>query len=384
MKVIEALSDTNIGGAGRLLLTRLANSDRASFDTTVILPRDSMLEREFGEIGIRVVCFDGGADKSLDKRAVVSISKIIRAERPDLINAHGCLSARIAAALCGVPVRIYTRHCAYEVPRVMRSFPIKQLIGGANMFLSNHTVAVADAARKNLSDMGVRAERVSVIINGVDGLRRYSSEERERERRALGIEGEFVVGICARIESCKGHDCFLRAARILARENEKYRFLIVGDGSLRVECEALTKALGIEDKVIFTGFCHKVERYFNCMDLNVNCSVGTETSSLALSEGMSIGLPAVVSSYGGNPYMVRDGENGFVYSVGDFFDLADKIRRIAEDEELYKGMSQAAYERYLNELNSKNMTARTEALYRELYREYASDKGGRRRNSSTF
>ncbi|MBO5416376.1 MAG: glycosyltransferase [Clostridia bacterium] len=376
MKVIEALSDTNIGGAGRLLLTRLSNSDRGEFDTTVILPRGSMLEGEFGKIGVRVICFDGGADRSFDPRAIGSIFGIIKAESPDIINAHGCLSARIAAALCGVPVRIYTRHCAYEVPRAMRIFPIKQLVGGANMLLSNHTVAVADAARKNLVDMGVREGRIKVIINGVDGLRRYSDEERDRFRRELGVDGCFVVGICARIERCKGHECFLRAARILSRENEGYRFLIVGDGALRGECEALSRALGIEDRVIFTGFCRDVERYFNCMDINVNCSVGTETSSLALSEGMSIGLPAVVSSYGGNPYMVRHGENGFVYPVGDFFALADMIRRIAEDRELYQGMSSAAYARYLSELNSKKMTEQTEELYRELYREYVSGSVG--------
>jgi glycosyltransferase involved in cell wall biosynthesis len=286
-----------------------------------------------------------------------------------MINAHGCLAARVAALIGGVKGRIYTRHCYYTLPKYMKKFPIRQMVGVANTLLSSRVIAVADAAKENLTDMGISEERVSVIINGVEGLRKYSAEERARERRALGIEGRFCVGICARIEDCKGHDTFLRAARILLGRSDKYRFLIVGDGSERSRTEALASALGIRDKVIFTGFCRDVERYFNCMDVNVNCSRGTETSSLALSEGMSIGLPAVVSDYGGNAYMVRDGENGFVYGTGDFFTLAEKTERLASDVGLYRRMSEQAYDRYLSELNSKNMTEQTERLYRQIYEE---------------
>ncbi len=374
MKVIEAISDTNIGGAGRLLLTRLKESDRSAFDTLVILPRGSMLADELRKIGVRVRCFRGGADKSFDAVAALNIMKIIKEECPDIINAHGCLSARLAAFFCGVRVRIYTRHCAYPMPFYMRVFPIKQLIGAFNMLLSNRIIAVADAALENLRDMGISESRVRVIINGVEGLRKYSAEERVSARQAMELEGRFCVGICARIEACKGHDTFLRAARILLGENDNYRFLIVGDGGERKKTEALASALGIRDKVIFTGFCRDVEKYFNCMDINVNCSRGTETSSLALSEGMSVGLPAVVSSYGGNPYMVRNGENGFIYNVGDFCTLAALIKRISEDRELYESMSKKAYERYLVELNAKNMTEQTERLYTESYEKHARRK----------
>jgi glycosyltransferase involved in cell wall biosynthesis len=152
--------------------------------------------------------------------------------------------------------------------------------------------------------------------------------------------------------------------------------MVVGDGSLLVQIKALADSLGIADKVTFTGFVDDVEHYMNCFDLNVNCSVGTETSSLALSEGMSIGLPAVASSYGGNPYMVRHGENGFIYSMGDFCELADMIRRFAQDSSLYEKASRAAHRRFLTELNAKNMTEQTEDFYFELYSQYLGNAQG--------
>jgi glycosyltransferase involved in cell wall biosynthesis len=102
-------------------------------------------------------------------------------------------------------------------------------------------------------------------------------------------------------------------------------------------------------------------------DINVNCSVGTETSSLALSEGMSIGLPAVVSDYGGNPYMVRHGENGFVYPCGDTHIMAEYIIKLVGDRELYEKMSMAARRRFADELNAKSMTEKTTSLYTSLY-----------------
>ncbi len=366
MKVIEVISDTNVGGAGRLLLTRLSASNNREIDTTLLVPSGSALEIRARELGIKLRSFRGCYDSSFDLGAVRRLCNIIKETEPDLINCHGCMSARIAAAICRVPVRIYTRHCAYDVPRYMRLFPIRQIVCATDRILSVGSIAVADAAKKNLTDMGIAEDRIRVIINGVDGLRKYSSSEREAVREELGVGGRFVVGICARLESCKGHEDFLRAARILARDDERYRFIIVGDGSMMRELRELTLALGISDKVIFTGFTDDVEKYFNCFDINVNCSVGTETSSLALSEGMSIGLPSVASSYGGNPYMVRHGENGLIYSAGDFVELAQMIKRIAEDRLAYERMSAKAYERFLTELNSRNMTEQTEAFYLEL------------------
>lgn len=374
MKVIEVISDTNIGGAGKLLVERLSAGYGGNIETVVVMPEGSRLRGRIEATGHRVRTIKGCMDRSWDMRAISELCGIMRDEGAELVNSHACMSARIAATLSGVPVRIHTRHCTYPTALYMRIFPIKQAVGALNMLLSSKVIAVAEAAKKDLTGMGIREDRIEVIINGVSGLRKYSEEERRERRRLLGVEGRFVVGICARIELCKDHECFLRAARILCLKNDKYRFVVVGDGSAAEDMKALARSLGIYDRVIFTGFCEDVESYFNCFDLNVNCSVGTETSSLALSEGMSIGLPAVASSYGGNPYMVRHGENGYIYAVGDFCELAEMISRIADDKSLYEKMSRNAYRRFSEELNSKNMTARTEELYLRLYNEYV---GGR-------
>jgi glycosyltransferase involved in cell wall biosynthesis len=171
----------------------------------------------------------------------------------------------------------------------------------------------------------------------------------------------------ARLEACKGHKTLLEAAKILKGSGEQYRFLLVGEGSCRKDIERYAKKLGVSDWVLFCGFAEDVAPFYHVMDLNVNCSVGTETSSLALSEGMSVGIPAVASNYGGNPYMIRDGENGFLFPCGDAQALADRIREIRRDPRLYRKLSRGAKARFCRELNAERMTRNIEELYEALW-----------------
>lgn len=375
IRVAEVISDTNTGGAGRLLVTRLKNTDRSEFDVRVFLPYGSELKGVLEKEKIGYSEFDGCADRSFDASAIPLLINAFRIFDPDIVNTHGCLSARIAAALIRVPVRISTRHCAYPVSKLYSVPPVRAVGGFIATRLSNRFIAVADAAAENLTGMGIPAKKTEIIINGTDRLEKYPADRKKEARKKLGIpEGAFAVGICARLEECKGIDVFLRAARLLFLTNGNYYFLIAGKGSREKELRCLCHALGIDENVLFCGFIKDVTDFFNCIDLNVNCSRGTETSSLALSEGMSIGLPAVASDYGGNPYMVRDGENGLIFKTDDFYGLSKCIYTLSHDSELYKRMSEGAIRRFDEELNSKIMTEKTEELYKRLYNEYLTVK----------
>lgn len=366
IKVVEVISDTNIGGAGRLLLARLEESDRLRFDETVILPRASKLCPHLEDLGVKYIEIDGCADRSLDMFAILKLWREIRRVRPHILNSHACLSARIAGRLAGVPTVIQTRHSSFPLAKIYDHRAVRAAVRIASRLLSDRIIAVAHIVKRDLLQMGVDAERVSVIINGAKPLKMASASEIEATRERLGVaRGERIVGICARLEKCKDHETFLRAAKIICRKSRDYRFLIVGEGSQRRALEDLAGRLGIADRVTFTGFCENVAEYMNLFYVNVNCSVGTETSSLALSEGMSLGIPAIASDYGGNPYMVRDGVNGFLYPQGNADELARRIL-LLEDDALYRRLSVGAYERFWRELNAKRMTRDTEELYVEL------------------
>ena len=368
IKVAEIISDTNVGGAGILLLNRLKATDRTRFDTAVVLPKGSKLIPRLEKEGIKTVNLSRGADRSLDIIALRQYINALRRLEPQIVNTHGSLTGRIAAFLMGVPVRISTRHCVFPLSGIYRYNVIKGCVATLTALLSHCVIAVAHSAKAQLVEMGVPSNKIAVIINGAQPLRRANRQECQRLKQRLGIPvGTTVVTICARLEPCKDHNCFLRAAAMLCRSKKDFFFLVIGTGSREAELRQTAEKLGISDRVIFTGFVEDVAPYMSITDVNVNCSVGTETSSLALSEGMSLGVPAVVSDYGGNPYMVQNGKNGYVYKAGDSSALCRRILSITEDKEKYLRMSQAARERFEKELNSRAMTEKTQKLYEALY-----------------
>ena len=365
VKVIEIISDTNIGGAGILLLNRLECTDMTRYETSVCLPAGSRLIPRLERLGVRCIISDAAPDRSWCWRDVIGFKRILDRERPDIVNCHGALSARVAAKLSGVPIKICTRHCVYAVSSFER------LTGGVNSFLSDAFIAVAYSAKKNLVDMGVKEDKIHVVINGAKGLRYTTDIQRSKLRLKLGInDDDFVLSICARLEYCKGHTDLFDALSILEDRGEKYKLLVIGDGSLKTSLENYCADKKLSKNVIFIGFTDDVSKYMNISHLNLNCSVGTETSSLALSEGMSIGLPAVVSDYGGNPYMIRDGENGFVYKCGDHSRLAELILRLMKNIEELKRLSSGALDRFESELNAECMTKKTIRLYDDLLKRH--------------
>ena len=366
IRVAEIISDTNIGGAGVLLFNRLKHSDRRRFDTVVILPKGSRLTPRFDSIGIKTLEIRGCKDRSVDIFVIPELCNLLKGRSLDIVNCHGCLSARIAARLSRVPAVIHTRHCIYPIKTIYATGLLKIANRTVDAMLGDRIIAVSPVVKKQLIKTGISKERISVIVNGAEELKRLGREEREEIRRRLGIPLDAcVVTICARLEGCKDHKTFLDAAALLLKKNKSYRFLVVGGGSLFEVLRQYAKKLRIDDSVIFTGAVDDVTEYMNVTDINVNCSIGTETSSLALSEGMSLGIPAVVSDYGGNPYMIRTGNNGFIFRRGNAQELARKITML-EDPVVYQCLSSGARRRFEKELNASRMTVWTEKLYSEI------------------
>ena len=105
IKVVEAISDRNIGGAGILLLNRLSNADKNRFDITVMLPDKSLLKKRVDALGIKTVEIKGG-NKSFGIIEVARFAVALKKINPHLINSHGSLSSRIAATAVGARSQI--------------------------------------------------------------------------------------------------------------------------------------------------------------------------------------------------------------------------------------------------------------------------------------
>ena len=213
------------------------------------------------------------------------------------------------------------------------------------------------------------------MMNGAPALEPLTPAQKAAVREALGIpEGLFTAGIFARLEPYKGHALLLSAARALKDEGRDFRILIGGSGSQETALREQISSLDLSDRVRYLGFVKNVREILGLLDLQLNCSYGTEASSLSLIEGMSLGLPTVASNYGGNPWQIDDGKTGLLFESGNAEDLTRKIRRLMDDPVLRQTLGRQAREAYLSRFTGEIFAGNIEAVYRRVLNLCAKEK----------
>lgn len=365
IKVLNIISDTNIGGAGRVLLNYAKYRDQEKFDMSVILPSGSMLTQPLRQLSAEVYEIDAMADRSFDRDAVGMLKELIRKIDPDIVHTHGSLSGRIAARACGKKI-VYTRHCAFPVKGYMKHGPGRWANQLLNRCYADRIIAVGQATKENLVESGISEKYIDMMMNGSEQIRLPEKEERRELRASYGFDdSDFVVGIMARIEVYKGHGDILEALHFLLEEGRKVKLIIAGTGSYEEELRREAERFP-EGTVVFAGFISDISKILSVMDVQINASYESETSSLSIIEGMSAGVPSVVSDCGGNPLLIEDGINGLVFPARDCGALAGCIRTLMDDREKYHRMQKASCQIYEEKFTGGKFAANVEKVYEKM------------------
>lgn len=367
IRILNIISDTNIGGAGRVILNYLRYADRNKFETLVAIPRGSLLKPLLEEAEVTVYEVDGMADCSYASQDVKALQALIRRVKPDLVHTHGALSGRIAAKRCHVPV-VYSRHSAFPVPAKLKYPPGRWVNKLLNEHYADHIIAVSPATRDNLTEGGISPKKITVVMNGVAPVSPISDEQKVALRRSLGLEPDvFTFGILARIEDYKGHLYLVYAAKLLKdRGYSNFRILVAGTGAFEEEVTRAVTEMGVEDVVQMLGFRSDAAALLNILDVQLNASYGTEATSMALLEGMSLGLPTIASDYGGNPFVITSGQNGLLFPSKDSAALADAMAELMDHPEEVAIMREKALETYQSRFTGEVFARNTEQIYENV------------------
>ncbi|MCL2563946.1 MAG: glycosyltransferase [Oscillospiraceae bacterium] len=358
MKILHICTDRNIGGAGHWILNLLNAADRARYEFTVLLPEGAELAPLVRRAGITVVEAPI-REKSLDIKGIFTLRRAIAKRNPDIVHTHGSFSGRIAARLCGKRV-VTTRHWV-RIPNDAKRGKQGALAGKLNAGLADMWIATAQAAADDLVQSGIPAEKIAVILNGAVPMEKRPPAWVAQERARLGISG-FVIGMLARLEEVKGHTYMLEAASRLKSQGRDVTLLIAGAGSLEGQLKEQARTFGVEERVRFLGFLENPSDFLNLLDIQVNASY-TETSCLALLEGMSLGIPAVASDGGGNGEVITDGENGLLFPVGDVDALTACIERLTDDPALCGTLGENAARIFREKFTAAAFAERVEQVY---------------------
>jgi len=278
-------------------------------------------------------------------RAPLSIAKICRQQRIDIVHAHlqkAVLSSLWAKRRRGAKVVIHEHGPIFRegAGGVYRRF-LRWLGPRADAIIANSEAA--KSAVENVICAGY--PEIDVVANFID-LERFDPERYDGAvvRQSLGLGADcFVVGFVGRLDRAKGADLLVDAAGALRNERDSYCFFLVGEGHERQRLQERIRQLGLETTVILAGLHEDPAAVMRAFDVGVVPS-RREAFGIAALELMRMRVPVIVSPVGGLPELVRDGQMGILLPRLTPDAIAQAIRTAAWDSVLRERLSAKAFE----------------------------------------
>ncbi len=364
--VTQITSSAGVGGGEThlLLLARYLHGTEFHFD--FILPEEGSFCDQLHRVGLTYEVVPMQTKFRLG--AWRAIGEVLKKNRADLVHCHGARAnwyGRIGARRAGIQTILCTVHGS------IKDYPYSAWRRRLYVTLERLTaqwvsqwIAVSDALRKDLIDYyGFPAEKIEVVLNGIDLQDLRVQRNREEVRQDLGLEPETLVVLEAgRMTHEKGHRFLLEAVSHLRTSVPKLGCLLAGDGPLRPRLEKQVKRLNIEPYVDFLGFRSDVADLLNAADIYVLPSL-SEGMPMGLLEAMVLGCPVVASSVNGVPEIIQDGITGQLVPPGDIAALTQALKELSVDPKLRKRLGRAGKARVEQCFTAEKMAGRVRELY---------------------
>ena len=307
----------------------------------------------------------------LGPRCIPAAARALRRYRSltrgvDIVDAWlaPAMTFAVAAQLVAqVPVLVGGRRSLNELyrsrpwyRRAAASFALRRMAA----VVSNTRIGAAELT----SEDGVPARHVVVIPNAVE-LARPSSAERQRYRAGWRVsDAQLVVGCVANYKHEKGLDVLVEAAAVVHQRHPDVRFVVVGEGPMRLELERAIGRRQLDGVVILHGPEADARSVYQAFDLLVQAS-RTEGLPNVILEGAAAGLPIVATRVGGTTEVLTDEQDALLVPPADAATLATALERAIGDPALRARLAEAALERS-SDFAPERLIESTAALYRRL------------------
>lgn len=165
--------------------------------------------------------------------------------------------------------------------------------------------------------------------------------KREQKKFSHPINQFTIINTATMNTLWKGQEVLIKAFSILITRNrsKNLKLVLIGDGKYKDYYKKLTKQLGIEDRVEFTGMLPGIEAiipYLDRGDLFVLPSLGGEGLPRALIEAMARGLPCIATDVGGSTELLPE---SYIVPPGNPQLLAEKIESMMNSPEILEQLS---------------------------------------------
>ena len=230
-------------------------------------------------------------------------------------------------------------------------------------FSINNSDAVTSVSQ-SLKDDTLRLfnikKEIEVVPNFID-TKKYENLYSDCERELIASKNEKIITHISNIRKVKRVDDVIE---IFDRIQKKLpaKLVIVGDGPEKESLENLCKKKGIDEKVLFVGNSHEVDKILCFSDLFILPSEHESFGLVAL-EAMVCGVPVISSNAGGLPEVNIHGESGYLSNVGNVDEMAKNALKILVNSDTHQ-----LFKRKAKENAQRFETKLIVPLYEEIYK----------------
>jgi phosphatidylinositol alpha-1,6-mannosyltransferase len=286
-------------------------------------------------------------------RMAVETARCVGRRSPAVVLCGHPFTAGIGLLLkrtMGVPYVVWTHAKELLVwqPMLRQSLPAADAV----LVISSYTGAL-------VAGLGVPAGKIVSIPYAPDCL---GGSATEADESLVDDRSGLVLLTVARLDELyKGHDVMMRVLPLVAGKFPGVKWVIVGDGKLRVHYERLAAARGISDRVRFVGAASREQRdfWFRRCDLFVMLSRdraldgGAEGFGIVFLEASAFGKPVVAGRAGGSTDAVIDGVTGLLVDPENELEIADAICGLLADPERALSLGARGQQRIRDDLSWK-------------------------------
>jgi glycosyltransferase involved in cell wall biosynthesis len=391
LKVCHVITRLILGGAQENTLHTVELLQASGrFDVTLVTgpalgPEGSLLERATRQPFHTVVVpqMRRAIHAARDLSTYRILKRLFRRERYDVVHTHSSkagILGRFAARKAGVPVVVHTIHGLpfhpYQPRLTHRLYVALERMAARR---SDKIISVADAMTAQAVAAGVAApEKFVTIYSGME-LDAFLGADAKRDevRRRLGFDpGDLVVGKIARLFELKGHEYVFESFRRLADRFPTLKLMLVHDGILRKDFEQQLEAMGLRDRVVFTGIVppDEIPELIAAMDVLVHASL-REGLARTLPQALAVGRPVVSFDVDGAREVVFDDTTGYLVPAKDVDGLTAALERLLGDAALRQRLGAEGRRLVDPTFRKETMVERIVELYDELLRAKSVSKG---------
>lgn len=357
MNILYINRGMDIGGVEKCIvqLSKLFNNGR---NKIVVISAGGELVKELEKIKVKhynIINTDSKNPLDILKN-LISIYKIVKYEKIDIIHSHHrmtTLLAKIIYKFLDVKV-IHTQHLCIEDKFKLTNLALKNI----------KIITVSEAAKRILIEKSNLEEKnITTIYNTVE----IECTNKTIDSKLLNLkkEGYFIVAQISRIVDYKGVYDFIEIAKKTYLENEKIKFVLLGDGEEVPNIIKLIKKEKLENQVYLLGAKDNIPEHLKYIDILLLCSY-IEGLPLTPLEAFSCGVPVIATNIPGTNEEVENGVNGYLVKVKDIENFKKYIINLYNDTNKYMCIKKNCKEIFEDKFNMQKYTKSHLEIYNFL------------------